>query len=355
MIIYWLLFLLAATAALFSQRRSTTGSGPRVLQFGGTWWLVVCLLTLLIGFRFKVGGDWETYLGYVISAGRRSLWYALRGSDPGYQVLNWMSYRLGWGIWGVNVVCGLIFSIGLVRFCRHMPRPWLALAVAVPYLVIVVAMGYSRQGVALGLAMLGLVALTNRQVRWFVVWVVLAASFHKSAVLLLPIAVLAHARNRYWTAVWVGAVCILAYYLFLVDSVEMLYVNYVEAQYQSSGAFIRLSMNALPAAILLVWRRRFGLPPGEANLWRWFAVISIVLFIILQLTPASTAVDRMALYLLPLQMVVFASLPDAFGRTRQMRSLLLVGVVAYYAAVQFVWLNYAATAFAWLPYRFYLL
>lgn len=95
-----------------------------MLQFGGTWWLVVPAHAVD---RFSLqGGDWETYLGYVISAGRRSLWYASRGSDPGYQVLNWMSYRLGWGIWGVNVVCGLIFSIGLVRFCRHMPRPWLA-------------------------------------------------------------------------------------------------------------------------------------------------------------------------------------------------------------------------------------
>jgi hypothetical protein len=29
-------------------------------------------------------------------------------------------------------------------------------------------------------------------------------------------------------------------------------------------------------------------------------------------------------------------------------------VIAYAAAVQFVWLNYAVNSFAWLPYRNYL-
>jgi hypothetical protein len=178
MIVYWLMFLLAAVACLVSQRRAGIGSSTHVLRLGAAWWAIVFVLTLLIGFRFKVGGDWGSYLGYVIRAGRYSFTHALRSSDPGYQVLNWLSAQLGFGIWGVNVVCGLIFSIGLARLCRHLPHPWLALAVAMPYLVIVVAMGYTRQGVALGLAMLGLVALGNRERRWFVFWIILAATFH---------------------------------------------------------------------------------------------------------------------------------------------------------------------------------
>jgi len=63
-------------------------------------------------------------------------------------------------------------------------------------------------------------------------------------------------------------------------------------------------------------------------------------------------VDRVALYMLPLQLVVFAHLPDIFGRKNQ--GFVVAGVVVYYAAVQFVWLNFASHAFAWLPYRNYL-
>ena len=274
-------------------------------------------------------------------------------TDPGYPLLNWVSAEMGWGVFGVNLIGGAIFAIGLAIFCRNLPRPWLALAVAVPYLLIVVAMGYSRQGIALGLAMLGLVALGRQSVLWYVFWVVLGATFHKSAVLLLPIAALAASRNRYLTAVWVGVVVLGAYSVLLEQEVESLYQNYVAANYQSQGAFIRLAMNALPAAILLIWRRRFPFTKAQGQIWLWFAIISLALFLLLLVSPSSTAVDRVALYMLPLQLVVFSYLPDVLGRSRQNRKELQVAVLAYYAAVQFVWLNYATHAHAWLPYRFY--
>jgi hypothetical protein len=66
---------------------------------------------------------------------------------------------------------------------------------------------------------------------------------------------------------------------------------------------------------------------------------------------ASTAVDRVALYLIPLQLFVFARLPD-LARTTQTRTAVVVGIVFYYAAVQYVWLNYATHAQYWTPYQF---
>ena len=38
------------------------------------------------------------------------------------------------------------------------------------------------------------------------------------------------------------------------------------------------------------------------------------LIIILALTPFSSAIDRIALYMIPLQLVVFSYLPDIFGK-----------------------------------------
>jgi hypothetical protein len=242
--------------------------------------------------------------------------------------------------------------VGLVYFCRNLPRPWLAMAVAIPYLVIVVGMGYSRQGVALGLAMLGLVALMDRRAVPFVVLVLLGASFHKTAVILLPIAALASTHNRYWTATWVGVITLAAYQLFLEDSVETLVSGYIDAEYQSQGALVRLVMNALPAVLLLRWRQRFHFTPVEATLWLWLALISLALLAVLFVSPSSTAVDRIALYMLPLQLVVFAHLPDVLGQRTRSNQGWVVAVVLYYAAVNFVWLNYASHAAFWLPYRF---
>ena len=82
----------------------------------------------------------------------------------------------------------------------------------------------------------------------------------------------------------------------------------------------------------------------------WLSLIALVCVPLLAVSP--TAVDRMALYLIPIQLFVFGRLP-ALAVTVKGRTQVVLGIVGYYVAVQFVWLNYAQTAFAWLPYRLY--
>lgn len=350
---YWLLFAVPALAAVLRPRRLRAPLAANPARWGVGWLFALVMLALVIGLRHEVGGDWGNYFVYLDAVRGASFLEILGTGDPGYNLANWISAELGWGIHGVNLICGFSLAIGLTVLCRSLPRPWLALAVAIPYLVIVVGMGYSRQGVALGFAMLGLAALKNQRTLPFVVWVLVGATFHKTAVILLPIAALASTRNKWWTALWVGVASALAYVLFLEDSVESLYVNYLEAQYQSQGALIRLLMNALPAALLLIWRKRFAFTPAEAPLWRWLALISLGLLAVLFVSPSSTAVDRIALYMLPLQLVVFAHLPDALGNPRSHNQKWVAAVVLYYALVQFVWLNFAVHSRGWLPYQFY--
>jgi len=354
MLVYWLMFLLPAGYAIHSSARADVlAHGMRSARLNAAWTLICIILTLLIGYRFEVGGDWLNYLQQFHAARFQSVSGALARGDPAYSLLNLLAFRQDWGIAGVNLITGLLFSLGLVMFCRGLPRPWLALCVAMPYLVTVVAMGYTRQSVALGFAMLGLVALSRRANLWFVIWIICGTTFHKSAVLLLPIAALAATRNRFWTAVWIGVITLVAYWIFLEEAIDSLYINYIEARYRSEGALIRTAMNLLPACIYLVFSRRFLLPRADAKLWYWFSMISIVLFALVLISPATTAVDRVALYMLPLQLVVFAHLPDALGRRGYRNTGLTTLVVVYYGAVLFVWLNYASYAFAWIPYKFY--
>lgn len=353
---YWIFFFVPAVLALSEGRRRDLGQpGYSSGDLNLAWWLAAGVLALLIGLRFEVGGDWFRYLEYLVTARTSTFFEVLQGKDPGYQAVNWLSVRLGWGILGVNLIGGAIFSLGLAIFCRRLPRPWLALTVAMPYLIIVVGMGYSRQAIALGLLMLGLVDLSKGQVFRFAFWIVLGATFHKSAVLMLPVAALSYSRRRLWTAAWIAVVTLGAYFLLLQESAESLYVSYVEAKIESEGAFVRLLMTSIPAAILLLWRRRFRFEGNEASLWRWLSIFSLLLFAALMLSSASAAIDRVALYLLPIQLVVFSYLPGAFGRSRASSMLVVIAVVFYYFVVQFTWLNFASHAYHWLPYRFYLL
>src|SRR5690554_6934562 len=151
----------------------------------------------------------------------------------------------------------MILMTGVVRFARAQPLPWLALMAAVPYLIIVVGMGYTRQSAALGLLLIGLVSLGNAQMRWFVFWVMLGATFHKSVVLMLPVAALASTSNRFWSLLWIGLMSVVGGYLFVFDSADALWANYVEADIQSQGGMIRVLMSAVPAVLFFTFRRYF--------------------------------------------------------------------------------------------------
>jgi len=355
MLPYWLLFLMPALLAITSPpSRKVRRDGTRFTQSDPIWVFMLLLLTIMIGFRYRVGGDWGAYFEYLAFAATSDLRETLLMDDPGFRFLNLLSIWLGFGIIGVNTVSGLIFSAGLLAFCRSLPRPWLALAVAVPYLVIVVGMGYARQGVAIGLVLLGLVALGRQKWIQFIFWVLLAATFHKTAVMLLPIVALTMTRNRWLIILLVGVTGALGYQVLLGDAAEQLISNYVEAELQSGGALIRLGMNALLALLFLYYRKRLRVSPSEYRIWRLFALISVGMFIGFFGSGASTALDRMGLYMLPLQLFVFSHLPDLMGRYGKQNSGIVSMIVAYYTAILFVWFNFGSFSFAWVPYRMHL-
>jgi hypothetical protein len=352
MLPYWIFFLVPAAVALVSgPRMRSRADGTMSLRINATWILIILLLTLVIGFRYEVGGDWGNYFRYLVGANGLTFADLAILEDPGYWALNVLSVRLDLGITGVNTLGAVIFSIGLVLFCRNLPRPWLALACAMPYLVTVVGMGYTRQAIALGLVMVGFVMLSRTRFAAFVIWVLLGALFHKSAVLMIPIAALTISKNKLLNVSLVSVGTYLGYTVLLEDSAAQLVQTYNDENFESSGAFIRLAMNALPAVLFLLYRQRFMITPPEKKLWTVISLISIGMFIAFFATNLSTALDRMALYFIPLQLVAFAHLPDAIGRLGGRNQVIVAGILLYYAAVMFVWLNFATHSRYWVPYQ----
>jgi hypothetical protein len=227
------------------------------------------------------------------------------------------------------------------------------MTVAVPYLITVVAMGYTRQGVAIGLAMLAIVALGRGNTFRFILFIALAATFHKSAVILAPLAVLANSKRRIVTFLWVGVTAFVLFWLLLREALDNLISGYIGDEYQSSGAAIRVAMNAVPAILFLFFRSRFQLSKEQRSFWTWMSLSALLLVVALQLSPSSTAVDRVALYWIPLQLFVLSRLPNVLG-SRSGKNVFWVNfVVIYSAAVMFVWLFYGVHSVYWLPYQFY--
>lgn len=344
MLPYLLSWGVFASAGLGSARRI---AGSTLLALG-------FFLTLLIGLREQVGGDWSSYIGYVIRSEGLPFSEIFLDDEPGYALLNWIGANWGGSVYLVNLLCGLIFSIGLLQFCRAQPRPWLALTLAFPYLITVVAMGYSRQGVAIGLEMIALLALQRSQLLRFLAWIALAATFHRTALvlLILPASTLSPSL-RFGQLIRLLLLAGAGYGLYsavIAPDIDYYVQGYLEAEYQSQGALIRVALCLLPALVFLSNRRRFQLPPDTQRIWTLLSLLAIAAAIGLATVASSTAVDRLALYLIPLQLFVGSRLPDTrlFGLSPGAWKQLLV---LFSFAVLIVWLTFASNARSWLPYQ----
>jgi hypothetical protein len=269
--------------------------------------------------------------------------------DPAYYLLNWIIANLGGGIYLVNFVCACILMTGVASFALKQPAPWIALLVAVPYLLIVVGMGYSRQSAAIGLAMLGYVALGEAKLRKFVCFTLLAALFHKSAALLIPIAALTATKNKAWTIFWICAAVVLMYFAVLNGAGADLWEHYVEEDMESQGALIRVMMNGVPAILFVIFGKRLTHLEAERKFWMWMAMLSLGCLLVVKQAPA--AVDRMALYFIPIQLYVFARLHRA-SENIGFRAWIILGTAFYYGFTLWAWLNFASHVEYWLPYQF---
>ena len=186
MLLYWSLFSIPALIAL----------SPSLAQF--SFYSKVLLLfyavvvVVFLGLRFEVGPDWYLYLKNMARFEVMDWKLIFLFGDPAYTAINKLASFLGFGLWFPNVVCAAIAMIGIVSFSLKMPNPWMAIAVAAPYVIIVLIVNYTRQAAAFGFEMLALVALYKGNIKKFYVLVFMAAAFHKTALFILLFGLFIH-------------------------------------------------------------------------------------------------------------------------------------------------------------------
>ena len=350
MIPYWALFFMFVAGTLFSGVETSRPQSRLLLR------AAAIIAILMIGLRFRVGGDWGQYLRIFrqISLVDLGQAFSFPNSDPAYSILNWAASQVGLGIWFVNLVCGAALVAGIMSIAVRQPNPWLVFVAAVPYLIIVVGMGYTRQSAAIGFTMMAINSMLDRRIVKALVLTMIAALFHQTAVILVPIIGIALSHNRVLTVILSACLAVLLYHFLVSARIDAMSRNYLGAQLDSSGTMVRLVITLVPATIFLLSQRHFGFDPEAKQVWRALSLAALCAAVAFRFIPSSTVVDRLALYLIPVQLVVLARVPWAFGGKPDGRLLLMMLVIMYCAAIQFVWLNYAVNAYAWVPYRFYL-
>ena len=350
MLIYWI-FL--GTQSMLAMLEQSTQHARR--RFDAIWMVFGACLAMFIGLRWKTGGDWGNYyrnLDAFYWVGPTAT--VEPGADALFTLLQMFAALFPLGIIVVTLFSGILMTVALIRFSLDQPRPWLCMTVAFPYLVVVCGMGYIRQGIAISLLLLGLVALRKGKVITYTLWAVAAALFHSTAVALLPLGAIASGRRQLVSVTFMTALSVLAFGSLLRDRADSMFVSYVEAELSSSGALVRAFMNALPAAIFLLFRKNFHLTDSYRLAWTLLAVVAVLQVPATLLYASTTVVDRLGLYLLPIQCFVWSRVPDALASNKQQRVMLGTAIVCLYLAVFFTFIVFGDNAFAWKPYRFYL-
>jgi hypothetical protein len=113
-------------------------------------------------------------------------------------------------------------------------------------------------------------------------------------------------------------------------------------------------MNLIPAIIFLFYRRRLATNGNEARLWTIISGLAFFSAVILAISPASTLIDRLGIYITPLQVFVLSRLPRTLGTDIRSSMVLTAGILLYSLTVEVVWLNWGTWGHTWIPYASYL-
>jgi EpsG family len=317
------------------------------------WSITFAALVIFVGLRHKVGMDWNNYLISIRLVNFGSFSEALTSMEPGYGGLLWISGQLGLGIYGANFFGAVIFLAGVFSYARTTPSPWIALLVAIPYLVVVVGMSANRQSIAAGFLLLAVANWSQSSFLRRTTLISLATMFHYSAVFFL-LFTLYDLRVRLPVKLLLASIIAIATaYVLQVSGASQtydnLYITGKSGEIVSEGAIFHIMLNAGPALVWLVWSRYRGvLLPN--NLHRQMALLAIALI------PAafifSTAASRISIYLFPVSMYIFSALPIILGK----RDVLIYKVACsgLFILVLVFWLGFSNSGRAYLPYGNYL-
>ncbi len=350
MYFYLATYFLGAFGAFFLRRRRQSVLAASIAFF---------ILLIIAGGRYEVGCDFLTYQArfqflYPSTFGWGS---AFADGEAGFHGLNLLARDFGWGFNAVILLSSFLSLFGLWRFSLLANNPLAFIVTAFPILIVQLGMSGMRQAAALGLLMLAYVAFTERKRLVTALWIVAAFFFHTSAIVLLPIALLARtaifARYVFLAVLVVGPVAA----AFLGGRMEVYtdrYVDQIYGENSSNGAWIRYTIAAIPF-MLVAWKKR-RVQEAFPSLFPliWLFGFSMVALVIVGFV-SSVALHRLTFYVLPVSLLALHCASDCLFK-QDARALARALPLAMYGAYFLSWfLTSRHASVCYIPYQSWLL
>lgn len=350
MIFYYILF--AIPLFLFLSQREILKS-----KFTD-YWLLAIITIFTFGLRTDTGGDWWNYYNDFQKVVDQN-YFELFGNDPQkiieflhvstFWILSTLSAEYGYYIY--HILAMLIGLFALYTFAKEQPYFWLTITISIHLFLIILIMGYTRQGIAISILMISLSYLTRQKITHFISLVIIAASFHASAIVMtllaVPFIIKENSRNK-TLIIGITFVLAIAGADFLQNYIDKKSQHYITESMSSAGALPRLLITAFAGFFFFLYKDKWKLVFNDYELWRLYAILSFLPLPLLSIIP-STTVDRFAFYLLPLQLAVWPRIIYLSSQTE--RKLLTLGILGGYSITLYVWLNYAHNVEMWVPFE----
>ena len=339
MFIYLAMLLIPLTMAWVpaaTARRTPAGMG-----------IFFLVLLVFMGLRDSIGPDWTGYLNIFTIA---TTFPEALHREQFFTYLNIVSNNLDWGIYGVAFASAFIFLIGVFSYAFKTARPWLSIAVVLPYLGFVIAMSGMRQACAIGIAFFMLANWKKLAIAFRLALIVVAAGFHTSAAFLVILLLLESETSLWLKLLAVGAITAFMLYSQQSDEFYKSYQTYRNNYYDnnmiSSGAYAHVALSTFPASLFLLFRKRFvqaGWDNSLVAIGAWGSIIAMPLVFV-----SSTGVDRLALYFSYIQMWIYPASLMAF-KNQEIPLLIITTIIII--TILLVYFLFGVHAESYIPYH----
>lgn len=315
--------------------------------------VISTIYTLFLGLRHRVGGDWDAYLEIIDNVEKSYVWHLSNPEPLYYSIVKFFKYYDG-AIYYINTVCAAIFIISLVYFLNTLPRPFLGLSIAFPYLIIVIGGGFTRQSVAVGLSFIVINFLRKKKIILSAFFGVLALGFHMSGIFVvvyyIPFIYQIVRKNPIYLTLLLTLFGLFSIFLINI-SAEYYYQIYLSTQYSSKGFYVRSFLYCLYSLIFLIYKKKFTTNDIESRILVCISYIAFLILIIGIVTPGNTAIlDRLSFLLFPVILMIGTNLPSLkIKQVSKTNIILLIHLNSLLVLI--TWLNFSPFARYWVPYR----
>ncbi len=309
------------------------------------------VLSLIASFRWKVGGDWETYL---ITFERSKLSLINFDWSLVFELINYIFSSLQTGVYGVNLFVSSIFFLALYRFGKLLNfNLVLILLISFSLVYFNGIMGYVRQTLSLVFLIFSIEFLIKDKRYSSLFMFSLAIFTHIASIALFPIYFYLLIKNL--KLIFVIMLIILFSSILGITRLEVAYNEFVFKGMISLGAFFRSIPLLICSLIYLIYRKKYFL---NTKIFRfitdYLCFLSIFLIILILLSPAFSAIaDRLSFYMVIFQIIVIGQIFSKLIKYTNKNYLhYLTFTSISYFSLTFSWLIFGDYSVYWLDYNF---